>query len=185
MAIFEHYLKFLFSHNVLQNVQTINLINQSKIIQLINLLSKKSANNSKTYQTQSLSNIATSALIHSNSDNDIDPLKLQKSHIDNDNDFIIAYKDDFSFTSEDNLHETSTDKSSLDLSGFIDYNQLMTKPVNVAILLNYLLSGSESPKNLYFCMFVEDLLSRDEKKETLARWAYEIYSTFLMNNAVS
>ena len=60
----------------------------------------------------------------------------------------------------------------------------MARPVNVAILLNYLLSGSESPKNLYFCMFVEELVSSGEKKETLARWSYEIYSTFLMNNAV-
>jgi hypothetical protein len=138
-----------------------------------------------------LSNIATTALIHSNSDADIiDPLQvkkhLQKSSHDPsvDNDFIIAYKDDFSFTSEDNLHESSTDKTSLDLSGFIDYNQLMSRPVNIAILLNYLLTGSESPKNLYFCMFVEDFLSSGEKKETLARWAFEIHSTFLMHNAV-
>jgi hypothetical protein len=33
-------------------------------------------------------------------------------------------------------------------------------------------------------MFVEELVSSGEKKETLARWSYEIYSTFLMNNAV-
>lgn len=60
----------------------------------------------------------------------------------------------------------------------------MSRPVNVAILLNYLLAGSESPKNLYFCMFVEELVNSNEKKETLARWSYEIYSTFLMSNAV-
>jgi len=137
-----------------------------------------------------LSNIASTALIHSNSETDfIDPLnvkhQIQKSQeASSDNDFIIAYKDDFSFTSEDNLHESSTDKNSLDLSGFIDYKQLMTRPFNIAILLNYLLKGSESPKNLYFCIFVDDFLSSNEKKETLARWAFEIHSTFLMQNAV-
>lgn len=70
----------------------------------------KSTNNSKTYQTQSLSNIASPALIHSNSDNEINPMKLQKSRVEADNEFIIAYKDDFSFTSEDNLHDSSSDK---------------------------------------------------------------------------
>ena len=33
-------------------------------------------------------------------------------------------------------------------------------------------------------MFVEEFLNSNEKKETVARWAYEIYSTFLMANAV-
>ena len=38
---------------------------------------------------------------------------------------------------------------------------------------------------MYFCMFVDEFLNSNEKKETLARWSYEIYSTFLMTNAVS
>lgn len=34
-------------------------------------------------------------------------------------------------------------------------------------------------------MFVDDLLSANEKKETLLRWAFELYTTFLRKNSVS
>ena len=57
---------------------------------------------------------------------------------------LIDYKDDVPFTSDDNLQD-----SQIDVSGFADYNQLVNRPINLSILLNYILSSqSESPKNL-------------------------------------
>lgn len=35
----------------------------------------------------------------------------------------------------------------------------------------------------YFCMFVDELLTSSEKKETQLKWMYELYTTFLMWNA--
>ncbi len=79
-------------------------------------------------------------------------------------------KDNISYTSEDNLYEekviekkiphqlgfTLCDliclpvfKSFFDMSGFSDYNQLLNKPMNTLILLNYILSNeNETPNNL-------------------------------------
>ncbi len=72
-----------------------------------------------------------------------------------------------------------------DTSGFGDYQQLVERPVNMALFLNYLLrSQRETPRALYFCLFVDDIIASGEKKDTIFRWAYELYSTFLMQHAV-
>ena len=55
------------------------------------LFFSQTTQNSKTYQTQSLSNIAASTLTHSTSENDIDPMNLHKGLIDNENDVFIYY----------------------------------------------------------------------------------------------
>ena len=88
-----------------------------------------------------MSNIAASTLTHSASDNDLE----NQNMVDLDDDQnLIDYKDDVPFTSDDNLQD-----SQIDVSGFADYNQLVNRPINLSILLNYILSSqSESPKNL-------------------------------------
>ena len=68
------------------------------------------------------------------------------------------------------------------MSGYNDYQQLITKPINLSILLKYILcTENESPRNLYFCLFVDDLLQSNEKKETQLKWMYELHTTFLMS----
>ena len=142
----------------------------------------RSAASSKTLQTQSLSNIAVPLMTHSASDNDLEQNK--QLSIDPDDQDLLDYKDDLSYTSDDNLHEASNDKSLFDMSGYNDYSQLITRPINLSILLIYILNTEqESPKNLYFCIFVDEFLQSNEKKETVLRWSFELYTTFLMSNA--
>lgn len=143
--------------------------------------------NSKSYQTKSLSNIIMSK---STSDNELDQnVSSSKQRMNNSNEadlFTIPYKDDLALLNDSNLEDsfTTNDKPpAWDLSLFTNYLQLVEKPVNMALFLNYLLSSSDSPKNLYFCLFVDEMLNSTEKKETIHRWSYELYSTFLMPNA--
>jgi hypothetical protein len=62
---------------------------------------------------------------------------------------IIDYKDEIPYDSDENIQEAHNEKLSvLDVSGFSDYNELINKPINLSILLNYLLSSqNENPKN--------------------------------------
>jgi hypothetical protein len=62
---------------------------------------------------------------------------------------IIDYKDEIPYGSDENMHESSNEKmSTLDVSGFTDYSQIVSKPINLSILLNYILSSqNENPKN--------------------------------------
>ncbi len=142
--------------------------------------------NSKSYQTKSLSNIIMSK---STSDNELDQnnSSSSKQRMNNEADlFTIPYKDDLALLNDSNLEDSLTnDKppAAWDLSLFTNYLQLVEKPVNMALFLNYLLSSSDSPKNLYFCLFADEMLNSAEKKETIHRWSYELYSTFLMPNA--
>lgn len=149
-----------------------------------------SSSNTRSYQTKSLSNIVSKpSMAHSTSDNELDQKSARFNSATrntlNEADLIFPYKDDLAPSTD--LAQTIQDDSNekqFDLSLFTTYSQLVLKPINVAIFLNYLLStSSDSPKNLYFCLFTDDLLSSNEKKETLLRWSYEIYSTFLMPNA--
>ncbi|CAF0826197.1 unnamed protein product [Brachionus calyciflorus] len=144
----------------------------------------RSSTNTKSFQTQSLSNIAITALNHSVSDNDLDK-QLPRQPVQNiDASDLIDIKDD-SFISDENLHETNGgDKSLFDMSGCNDYKQLVSKPMYLSILFRYIIgTENESPRNLYFCLFVDDLLISNDKKETILRWAYELYTTFLEHNA--
>jgi hypothetical protein len=116
--------------------------------------------------TQSLSNITSpplsttySASASRSSSNDLK--KLNRS----------TFKDEYSlsYRSEDNLNDNNSlinnnvDKTSLNLIGFDDYSQLMSKPPNIAVFLNYILSdSSESPKylvNILFSLFILFLLN--------------------------
>jgi hypothetical protein len=162
---------------------------------------KKTKSNVNPKTSKSMSNITASTLTHSISDNDLDHVAaaastIQAHGLDYDQDFIEC-KDELSYTSEDNLNDNFTNdrnsvqqqqqqqqQQSVDMSGFTDYARLITRPINLSVLLNYILSSEkESPKNLYFCIFVDDLLNSNEKKEIIFKWAYEIYSTFLMPHA--
>ncbi|RNA21970.1 Rho guanine nucleotide exchange factor 12, partial [Brachionus plicatilis] len=140
----------------------------------------RSSTNGKGYQSQSLSNISINSLNHSVSVGELD-----KQKINDQNDDIIDCKDDVSYTSEDNLHDAN-DKLAFDMSGCNDYKHLIYKPINLSIFLCYTLgSQNECPNDLFFCLFVDDLLMSTEKKDTIIRWSYELYTVFIDYLAVS
>ncbi|KAK2165386.1 hypothetical protein LSH36_51g06003 [Paralvinella palmiformis] len=64
---------------------------------------------------------------------------------------------------------------------FSDLNQLKHKPAHLAVFLHYLISNSD-PSPLLFYLVTEHYPQGSIKE--LRRWAYEIYSTFLVPTAV-
>lgn len=88
---------------------------------------------------------------------------------------VIAYEED-EFDSEDERFD--------DHGPFIDLETLRKKPAHLSVFLHFLMSNS-NPVPLLFWL-VTDVYSAPDSgsAKDMRRWAYEIYSTFIANNAV-
>lgn len=88
---------------------------------------------------------------------------------------IVSMEDD-EFDSEE---ERITDHGP-----FIDLDTLKDRPAHLAVFLHYLMSNS-NPIPLLFWLVTDVYSQEPGSGKELRRWAYEIYSTFVGNNAVS
>nr|XP_006821606.1 PREDICTED: rho guanine nucleotide exchange factor 11-like [Saccoglossus kowalevskii] len=82
---------------------------------------------------------------------------------------------------EDDEFESDNEQV-IDHGPFISLDKLEKKPAHIAVLLHYLISNSD-PSSMFFYI-VTDGYSNGSPKE-MRKWAYEIYSTFLADQAVT
>ena len=87
---------------------------------------------------------------------------------------IMAYEDD-EFNSEDERFDNH--------GPFIDLNTLRERPAHLAVFLHFLMSNS-NPVPLLFWLVTDVYSQESGSAKEMRRWAYEIYSTFIANNAV-
>ena len=67
---------------------------------------------------------------------------------------------------------------------FIDFETLKGRPAHLAVFLHFLMSNS-NPVPLLFWLVTDVYSQESGSPKELRKWAYEIYSTFIANNAVS
>uniref|UniRef100_A0AC35U4T6 Phorbol-ester/DAG-type domain-containing protein n=1 Tax=Rhabditophanes sp. KR3021 TaxID=114890 RepID=A0AC35U4T6_9BILA len=65
---------------------------------------------------------------------------------------------------------------------FSNLPELKTRPAHLAIFLNYLLNAAD-PSSLLFCLITDVYQTAPVTYKELRKWAYEIFSTFLIPNA--
>ena len=87
---------------------------------------------------------------------------------------VISYEED-EFNSEDERFD--------DHGPFIDLNTLRERPAHLAVFLHFLMSNN-NPVPLLFWLVTDVYAQESGSAKEMRRWAYEIYSTFIANNAV-
>ena len=87
---------------------------------------------------------------------------------------VISYEED-EFNSEDERFD--------DHGPFIDLETLKDRPAHLAVFLHFLMSNN-NPVPLLFWLTTDVYAQESGSTKELRKWAYEIYSTFIANNAV-
>ncbi|XP_066932997.1 rho guanine nucleotide exchange factor 12-like isoform X3 [Clytia hemisphaerica] len=86
---------------------------------------------------------------------------------------VISYEED-EFNSEDERFD--------DHGPFIDLETLKDRPAHLAVFLHFLMSNN-NPVPLLFWLTTDVYAQESGSTKELRKWAYEIYSTFIANNA--